>query len=322
MDKFAMEIAISFLGDFPRGVQIWIMSEGARNQMPCPKSVLRRALLESMDKFIPEHEISRVGSSSYRPVLKMIDNPPMPKSKLAQKTLSQCLRWSTKVSAMDTAVSFLSSFTPDGLREIIGDLILAEPMPLNQAVRRSRIAHLKRHPPTVGNDEEVGPLFEEGLNNGCVWLMKHSVEHELRMNLSGLRTIHALFPLKNRCIEGQARAPLVKIAELFHVGRAPANATVETFDYLLDRGAKVDALSASDLPGLPLPSLHHASLSMLPVIDHLTEMMKWAGRGKRWAHFARWLSLRAKKVPSSTRIKIASRSRAAILDSRSWFNAG
>ncbi|RSL58248.1 hypothetical protein CEP54_007903 [Fusarium duplospermum] len=277
MNNSAMETAISFLGDFPRAVQLKIIYEGTKGELPDRRNSLRRASLEALDELIPENTVAFLGSSTYRSIIERIENPTLPMSELAKTTLEQSIRWSNKKADMETTISFLTSFSTPRLIDIIYDMSSSDGMLLRKAFRRARATHLRHHPLATYNNEKPDPVFQEGILNGYVATLKNSVHNELRVTGHNFGTTHTRFPLVNRQIEAHYQTPLVKIAERFYRGWVNADDTLQAFRFLLDRGAKVDAPSASDLPE---SSVYYASSSMLPVIDHLVEMMKWTDNRK------------------------------------------
>jgi hypothetical protein len=292
MDNSAMETAVAFLGDFPRDVQLKIIYEGTEGQLPDRGNALRRALLEALDELIPENTIAFLGSSTYQSVIEMIENPALPMSELAKTTLEQSIRWSNKKADMEATISFLTSFSRHRLVDIIYDMSSSDDMPLHKAFRRARATHLRHHPPAAKEYEEPDSLFQVGILNGYVATLRNAVNNELRVTGHNFGTTHTRFPLVNRQIEGQYQTPLVKIAERFYRGGIDADVALHAFEFLLDRGAKVDITSASDLPEC---SVYYASSSMLPVIDHLTEMMKWTDNRKIVATLCKMAELACQK---------------------------
>ncbi|RMJ13675.1 hypothetical protein BHE90_013323 [Fusarium euwallaceae] len=292
MDNSAMETATSFLGDFPRHVQLKIIYEGIEGELPDRRNSLRRALLEALDELIPENTIAFLGSPTYQSMIEMIEDPALPMSELAKTTLEQSIRWSNKKADMETTICFLTSLSSHRLLDVIYDMSSSDDMHLHKAFRRARATHLRHHPLATYNNEKPDPVFQEGILNGYVATLKNSVHNELRMTGHNFGTTHTRFPLLNRQIEGHYQTPLVKIAERFYRGWVNADNTLEVFEFLLDRGAKVDAPSASDLPE---SSVYYASSSMLPVIDHLTEMMKWTDNRKITATLCKMVELACRK---------------------------
>ncbi|KAM5349662.1 hypothetical protein ACJ41O_006167 [Fusarium nematophilum] len=89
----------------------------------------------------------------------------------------------------------------------------------------------------------------------------------------GLATTNDRFPLQRRDAKGQSQTCLVKVLEAFHQDRISSQVCYETLQWLLDTGADPTLSSPSDLTPAPV---YYATSSPRPVIDHLTEMMKWA----------------------------------------------
>lgn len=265
MDISALNTAVAFVGMFPRDVQLKIFHEGIEGQLPDRRNALRQALVKALGELM---------------------------SNLAKETLDKRFRWSDEESDMETTVSFLTSFSSDRLVDIIHDMSWGDHMCLLKAFHRARETHLRHHPPTDKDNGEPNALFQECILHGYVDALKEAVENEWKVTGYNLRTIHSRFPLVNHRIEGQYQTPLVKIAERFHRFEVDADATLQAFEFLLDRGAKVDIPSASDLPE---SSVYYASSSMLPAIDHLTEMMKWTDNMRIVATLCKMVELMCQK---------------------------
>ncbi|EEU36155.1 uncharacterized protein NECHADRAFT_87282 [Fusarium vanettenii 77-13-4] len=292
MDNSAMEAAVAFLGQFSREEQLKIIYAGTEGQLPDRRNALRRALLEALDELIPENTIAFLGSPTYQSIIEMIENPALPMPELAKTALEHSIRWSNKKVDMEATISFLTSFSRHRLIDTIYDMNSSDDMRLHKAFRRARVTHLRHHPPADKDYDEPDPLFQVGLQNGYVATVRNAVQNELRVTGHNFGTIHTRFPLVNRQIEGQYQTPLVKIAERFYRGGVNADASLQAFEFLLDRGAKVDIPSASDLPE---SSVYYASSSMLPVVDHLTEMMKWINNRKVVATLCKMVELACQK---------------------------
>ncbi|UPK99787.1 hypothetical protein LCI18_010722 [Fusarium solani-melongenae] len=292
MDNSAMETAVAFLEDFSRDVQLKIIYEGTEGQLPDRRNALRGALLEALHELIPENTIAFLGSPKHRSVIEMIENPALPMSELAKATLEQSIRWSNKKADMEATISFLICFSGERLREIISDMSSSDVMPLHKAFRRARATYLRQHPPAAEEYKEPDLIFHLSILDGYVATLRNRVDKELNRAKHSLGTIHTRFPLENRQIEGQYQTPLVKIAERFYCGETHADVALQAFEFLLDRGAKVDIASASDLPEC---SVYYASSSMLPVIDHLIEMIKWTNNRKIVATLCKMAELACQK---------------------------
>ncbi|KAI8711534.1 hypothetical protein NCS52_01417200 [Fusarium sp. LHS14.1] len=288
MDNSAMEAAVAFLEQFSRKEQLKIIYVGTEGQLPDRRNALRRALLEALDELIPENTIAFLESPLYQSVIEMIENPALPMKEHAKTTLEQSIRWSNKKAEMEATIAFLTSFSRNRLIDVISDMSSSDDMPLHKAFRRARVTHLRHHPPADKDYDEPDPLFHSGILNGYVATLRNAVDSELRVTGHNLGTIHTRFPLMNRQIEAHYQTPLVKIAEQFYRGRVNADTALQTFEFLLDRGAKVDIPSASDLPE---STVYYASSSMLPVVDHLTEMMKWTNNRKIVATLCKMVEL-------------------------------
>ncbi|KAJ4321435.1 hypothetical protein N0V84_005357 [Fusarium piperis] len=292
MNKSDIEITLCFLGEFPKDVQFNILSAATEGELPDRRNALRKVIQEALDNLIPGNKFAFLGSSSYQTDIEMIEIPAIPLSESAKATLEQSLRWWNKKTAMERTISFLTYLTCGHVVEIIHETSQTPSLSLDQAVRCAVTTQLQHDPPAVGDDQEPNPLFHEGILNGYVETLKNSVNNELRVTGRDFATTHTRFPLANRQTKASYQTPLVKIAEQFHRGRVNADATLQSFEFLLQKGANVDAKSASDLPE---SELYSEPLWMPPVINHLIEMMKWTDSRAKMVTLCKMAELACKK---------------------------